>query len=171
MIRFLSWISDCNSIHPIWKFAGNVFISTGNGVTNKHTHAHKIAFLGNLESYSQIPLSKWKTAYFFLLFTEQCFANVIKHILLFTITQVSTSLCAPHVLVSAQTVLITHRCVIVAHPELGLATQWGQSLYYDGVGQAVATGQAGPDCMLPVGCGSNMSELIYLVSSVSQCFQ
>lgn len=61
--------------------------------------------------------------------------------------------------------------MIVAHPELGLATQWGQSLYYDGVGQAVATGQAGPDCMLPVGCGSNMSELIYLVSSVSQCFQ
>ena len=33
-LRFFSWIFDWNSIHSIWKLAGNVFTSTENGVTN-----------------------------------------------------------------------------------------------------------------------------------------
>ena len=30
----LIWMSDCTSIHSIWNFAGNVFMSGENGVTN-----------------------------------------------------------------------------------------------------------------------------------------
>lgn len=33
-IRFLSWMSHCNSLYSTWKFAGNVCVSTENGVTN-----------------------------------------------------------------------------------------------------------------------------------------
>ena len=37
-------------------------------------------FIGNLETYSQIPLTKWKAQlYIFLLFTGLCLANVSKH--------------------------------------------------------------------------------------------
>lgn len=34
MIRFLSWISDCNCIHSIWKLAGSALRSTQNNVAN-----------------------------------------------------------------------------------------------------------------------------------------
>ena len=47
-------MSDCNSIHSILKFAGNVFMSTENGVKN----IEKKNFFWNLETYLQIPLSK-----------------------------------------------------------------------------------------------------------------
>ena len=34
MDRFLSWMSDCNSVQFIWKFPGKVFTSTENGLVN-----------------------------------------------------------------------------------------------------------------------------------------
>jgi len=44
-------------------------------------------FIGNLETYSQIPLTKWKAQlYIFLLFTGLCLANVSKSMNLFPIT-------------------------------------------------------------------------------------
>ena len=53
----LSWRSDCNSAHCIGKCSSNISIWTENGVTI----AKKIDFFfWNLETYSQIYLSKWK---------------------------------------------------------------------------------------------------------------
>jgi len=81
----LSWMSDCSSIHSIWKCAGNVFMLTDKGVANT---PQKIDFFPrNLETYSQVLLSKSKA---------RC------------ISWVSAALCPPLFLASAQAALITH---------------------------------------------------------------
>ena len=36
MINFLCWVSDCHYIHSIWKFIGNVFMSSAKGITTIH---------------------------------------------------------------------------------------------------------------------------------------
>ena len=53
----LSWMSDWNSASSTWKFASNVFMSTENGVAKIEKYDD---FFGDLEAYSQIPLSEWK---------------------------------------------------------------------------------------------------------------
>ena len=63
------WIFDCNSIHSMWKFTVNVFMLTENGVASIQKYW---LFGGNLETYSQIPLSKWKARLNVLLFTGVC---------------------------------------------------------------------------------------------------
>ena len=82
--NFLSWMSDCSSVHSIWKLAGNIFMSTENGITNttKHWWFSKISW--NLYSNSCIQL-KSKAAYFSLL-TRLLLAEVLKCIKLFALT-------------------------------------------------------------------------------------
>lgn len=48
----LSWTSLCSSIHSIWKFIENVFMSAENGVAN--IPKKLMIFFLNLETYSQI---------------------------------------------------------------------------------------------------------------------
>lgn len=63
-IRFF-WL-NCNPIHFTWKFAGTVFALTENWVENIPKTSYE--FFRNLENYSQVPLSTWKTrVYVFLL--------------------------------------------------------------------------------------------------------
>lgn len=86
---FFFWL-NCNPIHFTWKFAGTVFASTENWVENIPKTSYE--FFRNLENYSQVPLSTWKTrVYVFLLFAGLCSANVSKRIQLFAITVVSTA--------------------------------------------------------------------------------
>jgi len=65
-------------------------------------------------------------------------------------TSVSAALCPLYALVSAQTVPITHRCVVVA--ELWVCAQGqagplgGKSHHHDGVGQREAVGWTGLGC-------------------------
>ena len=44
MMKILNWISDCNSVYSLWKFAGNEFMLTENGVANTHTHTKLMIF-------------------------------------------------------------------------------------------------------------------------------
>lgn len=108
MIRILNRMSDCNSIHSIWKFTGHIFMSTEIGVANVQKKKKKDNFFCNLETCSQMPLSKWKAwLCTFFLFTGQCLGNKSKCIQLFAITWFSTALRSPHALVAAQTVRAT----------------------------------------------------------------
>ena len=45
MTRFLSWVSDYNSICSIWKFAGHVFMLTENGVSNIQKNDNYLAIM------------------------------------------------------------------------------------------------------------------------------
>ena len=109
---------------------------------------------GSLETYYQIPLSKQSTAAYFSEFTELSLASVSKCIQLFAITWVSTAPHPPHTLVSAQSVLMVHICLIVA--EQWVCTQEqsrslsGKSYCHDGTEQGVAHRQA--TCCLQTGC-------------------
>lgn len=90
-IKFLSLRSDHKSIHCIWKFAGNVFMSTKNGVTSVPKN-----YLFFLQSWNLFLNSLIKTANSIqpcFLFTGLCLADVSKGIQLFAITWVSTALC------------------------------------------------------------------------------
>jgi len=107
MIRILNRMSDCNSIHSIWKLIGHIFMSSEIGVANIKKKK-KDNFFCNLETCSQMPLSKWKAwLCTFFLFTGQCLGNKSKCIQLFAITWFSTALRSPHALVAAQTVRAT----------------------------------------------------------------
>lgn len=85
---------------------------------SKVADCQKKSILLYLETYSQAWL------YIFLLFTGLCLANVSKCIELFAITWVSAVLCPPHVLLSAQRVLI-------AHWQFGCCWVSGRSHCYD----------------------------------------
>ena len=77
----------------------------------------------NLETYSQIPLSKWNTQlHIFLLFTGLFLASVIKRHKVIC-CHFSWHCIVPHALVSAQAALIEHWCLVVA--EWWLHTQHG----------------------------------------------
>lgn len=72
------WISDRNSTHSFSKFTGNVFMLTESGVIN--IQKNWWFFSRNLETYSQIPLSKWKAQlHFFSLFIGLYLANVLQY--------------------------------------------------------------------------------------------
>lgn len=78
-MKFLSWISDCNSTHFTWKSACNVFMLTDNGVANI---TKSWFFFCNLETYSQISVSERKKAAYSL-FRALHLANVINMQIIF----------------------------------------------------------------------------------------
>jgi len=73
MIRFLSWISDCNSVHFCWKFADKVFISIENDVINKNWF-----FFFNLETFLKFLSQNKKHGYIFFTFESPVFSQCIK---------------------------------------------------------------------------------------------
>jgi len=104
VIKFLSWIFDCSSICSVWKFTGDISMSTENEVTNIQKNWWFFLQSWNLFLNSFIKLESTATYFFFLLFTGLCLAYVSKCMILFAISWFSTALCPPLFLVSAQTV-------------------------------------------------------------------
>lgn len=123
MIRFLSWITNCNSIHSLGECAGNICISTGNCVANINWWFFLFFFIlffcqcWNLLSNSF--LKPERTTAFSSLFRALFISNVSKYIQLFAITWVGTGQhCPLHALVSVITALIAHwqfGCYRVGH--------------------------------------------------------
>jgi len=64
----LIWMSYGNSIHSMWKFASNIFMSTENGVAYTHTHTQDF-FLKSWKLFSNLFIEKENTAAYFSLFT------------------------------------------------------------------------------------------------------
>ena len=83
---------------------------TENGVRN----IPKNDFFANIETYSQISLSKLKAS-LYIFCSQGCLSSVSKCIILFAINRASRALCPLSVLVSAQTVPIANAlwCVLV----------------------------------------------------------
>lgn len=78
--QIFDWLSDCNTIHSIWKFTCKALRLIENWDSNTQL------FFSNLETCSQIPLFKWKAMlYIFSLFTGSCLADVSKCITLHAI--------------------------------------------------------------------------------------
>ena len=121
MTKFLSWISDWNSIHSTWKFPGNVFTSTENWVKNIPRKKCVVFFLQPWKLFSNSSIKMESKAAYFLLLTG-LFNQCIKCKKLFAINLVGTALHPPYVLVSAQTVLITHQCLLVVEQQVLI---WG----------------------------------------------
>jgi len=105
---------------PLENFQVIIYISWK--LSQKYTKKKCGFFSCNLENYSQIPIIKMesKAAYFLLL--TGLFNQCIKCVKLFAINPVGTSLHPPYVLVSAQTVPITHQCLLVVEQQVLI---WG----------------------------------------------
>lgn len=92
-------------------------------------------------------IKRGRTAAYLLLFTWLGLASVSNCILLFAITWFSTALSLPRVLISAQTVLIEHWCLVVTEgcvPGARLGFLSGKSCCCAGAGQGTATEHLGP---------------------------
>jgi len=124
---------------------------TENGVRN----IPKNDFFANIETYSQISLSKLKAS-LYIFCSQGCLSSVSKCIILFAINRASRALCPLSVLVSAQTVPIANAlwCVLVndgCMPAAGPGSSVGQSCCHDGTVQRVAARWAGPGHTWPCG--------------------
>lgn len=115
MIRFLNCIFDCNSMRSIWKYSVHVFKSTENGVASINWYFFWPSW--NLPSGFGITMES-ASAYFLLLAGLHLanYQNACNDLP----SCESTALRFPHVLDSAQTVLITHhslyqhcKCLVV----------------------------------------------------------
>jgi len=108
MIRFLSWISDCKSIHSIWKFACNVFVSTEKGVAN----INWFFFFAVLKPILKFLYQNRKQGCVFYAVQSTVFIQWIK-IQLFAVSWISAVQHGPsYALVSVNTVLIAHRGLV-----------------------------------------------------------
>jgi len=75
----LSWSSDCNSIHSMWKFASNVIRFNENVIANIQNTIYLFIYLfiysfihSNLETYSQIPVSERKARLHIFYCSQDC---------------------------------------------------------------------------------------------------
>jgi len=145
MINVFSWISDCNSIHSIWKFAGDVFMLTENGVTN--INLWFFFFWQSWSLFSNSCIKTECTAVYFSLFTGLCLTSVTKCRKLFARTWVSTELHSSRTLISAQTVPITYRCLIVESDECVPGHSTGKNRHQGAGHDASHAGAAGWTCL------------------------
>ena len=95
--QFLSWISDCNSIHSIWKFTASYVLIQLTYVNWKWCHKHKlmIFFLQSWNLFSNSIIKVERTEAYSLLFKVMCLASVSKYIQLFSISALSGSTALP----------------------------------------------------------------------------
>ena len=119
MMESLSWVSDCSSIHSIWKFAGNVFMLTENGVAN-------IQRSDGFFWCSSSLFSNREHGYVLFAVHRTAFSQCIK---MHTIICQNTVLLLPHVPVSAKAVPIAQQYLAVvsdgcSEPGLTLSPVW-----------------------------------------------
>ena len=106
MIMFLSWISDCNSIHSIWKCAGHVFMLTKNGVAN----TNRWLFLALLKPILKLLYQKWKHSCIFFTLQSTAFSQSIKmHTIICHHLSQRSQPCPPRALVWVNTEWIAHQ--------------------------------------------------------------
>jgi len=107
MVRFLNWMSDCNSTQSISKLPGSIFMLTENGVANiQKKHNDFFFFLWSWNLFSNSFLRTKSRVAHFLLFTGLHLDNESKCVQRLAITWAGTALHLPHALVPSQTVLI-----------------------------------------------------------------
>lgn len=78
MIKFLSWIFDCSSICSVWKFTGDISMSTENEVTNIQKNWWFFLQSWNLFLNSFIKLESTATYFFFFAVHRTMFSLRIK---------------------------------------------------------------------------------------------
>lgn len=156
MIGFLSWLSDCGSITFIWKFVGNIFIPTESGVTYINSWFFFLQSCSLLSNSSKKKKKKGKQGCIFFTAPRTCLGNASKCTQLLAITWIITALHGPHALVSAQTELTGHQCVVVVEQR---AWAWGQAKPQSR-GAATYTGDS---CIAtqPMGHGLDTPDLIF----------
>ena len=89
IIIFLSWLSGCNLKHCIWKVAGNLFMSTENGISNTWKNWWVVFgfFLKSWKQFSNCFIKTESMAAYFLLFTGLCLGSISQCTQLFAITE------------------------------------------------------------------------------------
>ena len=104
-------IFDCNSIHSVWKFAGNVFMSPENGVAN--IQKTDDFFLALLKPILQFLHHSGKHSCIFSAVHRTVFSHWSTYIQLFAFTWVAIALCPPHSLILAQAAPVPYQYLIV----------------------------------------------------------
>lgn len=161
MMTHLSWMSNSKSIHSVWKFASNLFMST-----EKWSYKYKLVFFSIILKFlSEYLYQNRKHSFIFFSVHRNVFSQRTKmhaKMALFAITSVDTELHPSLALVSAETAQTTHQYLVVVSngcmPKARMGCSAGQSHGHDGMGQGVAALWAGLGYMWPLGHRLDMPE-------------
>jgi len=149
LVKRHNQIFDWNAIHSSKKITSNVFMSSENGIANMR----KIwwFFLNNLESYSQIPLLKWKAQLQFFCCSQVCVKPMCQNPLSYLPSLELAMHCAPCPSFRPDRVnrTLLAPCWVIA------GARWEEPLpwwHKAGGGRTVSCARLCADCELWVGC-------------------